>query len=148
MIYTECTLCHCMPKPDEWSVQIMGVCIDCGQRLVYANYGSYWNCYNILVQLKFCGFGIGRLDVFWAISQVVISDEMELYMGQKKIPACETPNPLNLSPDPRQKLLEEPAVETALLLDLGSSTQLITIRPCSSLKQLLSGLSVLGHLSW
>jgi len=27
----------------------------------------------------------------------------------------------NLSPDPRQKLLEEPAVETALLLDLGSS---------------------------
>jgi len=26
-----------------------------------------------------------------------------------------------LSPGPRQKLLEEPAVETALLLDLGSS---------------------------
>ena len=30
MIYTECTLCGCMPKPDEWSAQVQGVCFDCG----------------------------------------------------------------------------------------------------------------------
>ena len=28
--YTECTICGCMPKPDEWSGQIIGVCFDCG----------------------------------------------------------------------------------------------------------------------
>ena len=28
--YTECLICHCNPKPDEWSGQIEGVCIDCG----------------------------------------------------------------------------------------------------------------------
>jgi len=27
---TECLICHCNPKPDEWSVQVQGVCIDCG----------------------------------------------------------------------------------------------------------------------
>ena len=27
---TWCSLCGCMPKPDEWSVQVQGVCIDCG----------------------------------------------------------------------------------------------------------------------
>ena len=25
-----CTLCGCIPKPDEWSGQVEGVCIDCG----------------------------------------------------------------------------------------------------------------------
>ena len=30
MIYTECTICGCMPKPDEWSGQVIGVCFDCG----------------------------------------------------------------------------------------------------------------------
>jgi len=25
-----CTLCGCIPKPDEWSAQVNGVCIDCG----------------------------------------------------------------------------------------------------------------------
>ena len=28
--YTECTICGCTPKPDEWSAQVMGVCFDCG----------------------------------------------------------------------------------------------------------------------
>tara|TARA_Y100000590_G_scaffold32517_1_gene35783 strand:+ start:251 stop:532 length:282 start_codon:yes stop_codon:yes gene_type:complete len=28
--YTECTICGCMPKPDEWSGQVIGVCLDCG----------------------------------------------------------------------------------------------------------------------
>jgi hypothetical protein len=27
--YTECTICGCSPKPDEWSGQVIGVCIDC-----------------------------------------------------------------------------------------------------------------------
>ena len=26
----QCTLCHCIPKPDQWSAQVQGVCIDCG----------------------------------------------------------------------------------------------------------------------
>ena len=30
MIYTECLICHCNPKPDEWSGQVQGVCFDCG----------------------------------------------------------------------------------------------------------------------
>jgi len=30
MNYTECTICGCMPKPDEWSGQVQGVCFDCG----------------------------------------------------------------------------------------------------------------------
>ena len=30
MIYTECLICHCNPKPDEWSGQVEGACIDCG----------------------------------------------------------------------------------------------------------------------
>ena len=30
MIYTECLICHCNPKPDEWSAQVQGVCFDCG----------------------------------------------------------------------------------------------------------------------
>jgi len=30
MNYTECLICHCTPKPDEWSGQVMGVCFDCG----------------------------------------------------------------------------------------------------------------------
>ena len=30
MIYTECTICGCSPKPDEWSAQVIGACIDCG----------------------------------------------------------------------------------------------------------------------
>ena len=25
-----CKLCGCIPKPDEWSGQVEGVCIDCG----------------------------------------------------------------------------------------------------------------------
>jgi|TARA_R100001244_G_scaffold49940_1_gene43972 hypothetical protein len=29
MINTECVLCGCMPKPDEWSPQIENCCIDC-----------------------------------------------------------------------------------------------------------------------
>ena len=37
IIYTECTFCGCNPKPDEWSAQVMGVCIDCGQYLVLSN---------------------------------------------------------------------------------------------------------------
>ena len=28
--YTECTICGCTPKPDEWSAQVIGVCFDCG----------------------------------------------------------------------------------------------------------------------
>jgi len=28
--YINCTFCNCMPKPDEWSAQVQGVCIDCG----------------------------------------------------------------------------------------------------------------------
>ena len=28
--FTECALCKCTPKPDEWSAQIQNVCIDCG----------------------------------------------------------------------------------------------------------------------
>ena len=30
MIYTNCTICGCTPKPDEWSGQVQGVCFDCG----------------------------------------------------------------------------------------------------------------------
>jgi len=30
MIYTECLMCNCTPKPDEWSGQVEGVCFDCG----------------------------------------------------------------------------------------------------------------------
>jgi len=30
MNYIECTICGCTPKPDEWSAQVMGACIDCG----------------------------------------------------------------------------------------------------------------------
>jgi len=30
MIYTSCTICGCMPKHDEWSGQVQGVCFDCG----------------------------------------------------------------------------------------------------------------------
>ena len=26
----ECVICGCTPKPDEWSNQVQGVCIDCG----------------------------------------------------------------------------------------------------------------------
>ena len=26
----QCTYCHCIPKPDEWSAQVEGLCIDCG----------------------------------------------------------------------------------------------------------------------
>ena len=25
-----CTFCGCIPKPDEWSAQVNGVCFDCG----------------------------------------------------------------------------------------------------------------------
>ena len=25
-----CSICGCMPKPDEWSGQVQGVCFDCG----------------------------------------------------------------------------------------------------------------------
>ena len=32
MNYTECLICHCNPKPDEWSGQVEGVCFDCGQK--------------------------------------------------------------------------------------------------------------------
>jgi len=28
--WVQCILCHCIPKPDEWSTQVNGVCIDCG----------------------------------------------------------------------------------------------------------------------
>jgi len=28
--WVQCTLCHCIPQPSEWSVQVQGVCIDCG----------------------------------------------------------------------------------------------------------------------
>ena len=28
--YTECAICGGKPKPDEWSAQVNGVCIDCG----------------------------------------------------------------------------------------------------------------------
>jgi len=27
---TWCSICGCTPKPDEWSAQVQGVCIDCG----------------------------------------------------------------------------------------------------------------------
>ena len=27
---TGCKLCGCIPKPDEWSSQVQGVCFDCG----------------------------------------------------------------------------------------------------------------------
>ena len=26
----KCHNCGCIPKPDEWSAQVNGVCIDCG----------------------------------------------------------------------------------------------------------------------
>ena len=29
MIYTECALCGCTPKPDEWSSQVENCCFDC-----------------------------------------------------------------------------------------------------------------------
>ena len=29
MINTECVLCGCTPKPDEWSTQIENACFDC-----------------------------------------------------------------------------------------------------------------------
>ena len=38
MIYTECTICGCNPKPDEWSGQEIGVCFDCGQHLVLSDF--------------------------------------------------------------------------------------------------------------
>ena len=25
-----CLMCNCIPKPDEWSGQVEGVCFDCG----------------------------------------------------------------------------------------------------------------------
>ena len=25
-----CSICGCMPKPDEWSAQVEGICFDCG----------------------------------------------------------------------------------------------------------------------
>jgi len=28
--YIECAICGCTPKPDEWSAQVIGACIDCG----------------------------------------------------------------------------------------------------------------------
>ena len=30
LIKRECLICHCNPKPDEWSGQVQGVCFDCG----------------------------------------------------------------------------------------------------------------------
>ena len=30
LIKRECLICNCTPKPDEWSGQVQGVCIDCG----------------------------------------------------------------------------------------------------------------------
>ena len=27
--FTECVLCGCTPKPDEWSAQVENACIDC-----------------------------------------------------------------------------------------------------------------------
>ena len=30
MNYTECALCGCTPKPDEWSAQVENCCFDCG----------------------------------------------------------------------------------------------------------------------
>jgi hypothetical protein len=27
---TECAVCGCMPKPDEWSSRVKNCCIDCG----------------------------------------------------------------------------------------------------------------------
>ena len=32
MIYVESAICGCTPKPDEWSAQVIGACIDCGQK--------------------------------------------------------------------------------------------------------------------
>ena len=32
MLYTECAVCGCHPKPDEWSSMVIGACIDCGQK--------------------------------------------------------------------------------------------------------------------
>ena len=52
MIYTECTICGCMPKPDEWSGQVQGVCFDCGQYLVLSNYVFCYDWNYILVYLK------------------------------------------------------------------------------------------------
>ena len=52
MNYTECTICGCMPKPDEWSGQIQGVCFDCGQYLVLSNYVFCYDWNYILVYLK------------------------------------------------------------------------------------------------
>ena len=51
MIYTECTICGCMPKPDEWSGQVIGVCFDCGQYLGLSNNGAGKFSDTILVQL-------------------------------------------------------------------------------------------------
>ena len=50
--YTECTICGCTPKPDEWSAQVMGVCFDCGQYLVLSNYVFCYDWNYILVYLK------------------------------------------------------------------------------------------------
>ena len=30
MNYTECAICGCHPKPDEWSPRVDNCCIDCG----------------------------------------------------------------------------------------------------------------------
>ena len=52
MIYTECTICGCNPKPDEWSAQVQGVCFDCGQYFVLSNIIYCYDGNIILVHLK------------------------------------------------------------------------------------------------
>ena len=52
IIYTECTICGCNPKPEEWSGQVQGVCFDCGQYLVLSNYVFCYDWNYILVHLK------------------------------------------------------------------------------------------------
>ena len=51
MIYTSCTICGCMPKPDEWSGQVQGVCFDCGQHLVLSDFIYLWSYSTVSLHL-------------------------------------------------------------------------------------------------
>ena len=60
MNYTECLICHCTPKPDEWSGQVEGVCYDCGQYLVLCISRYGWTDLDIFNGMK-------KLEEIWII---------------------------------------------------------------------------------
>ena len=62
MTYTSCTICGCMPKPDEWSAQVQGVCFDCGQYFILSSYVCSLYGYNLLVYLKEFAEDISVMD--------------------------------------------------------------------------------------